>query len=92
MPTYMAGEEPMEKRPERKAKKIMDHIRIKPRMGGGHRVEMHFDNSHMGPMHEPSGKEFGPEEGGEALAHVGKLMGIPAAEEEAGEEEHMKEG
>ena len=67
-----------------KQKKEVDHIRIHKAKNGGHVVEHH----HKHFAHPPETHVFGPGDGGKMLAHVGKHMGVPASEEEAGESEH----
>lgn len=74
-----------------KERKKLDHIRVKKAKGGGHMVEHHFA-SQRNSYSEPEPHVFGKDEGDKLLAHVGKVMGIPGAASEAGEEEHKNMG
>jgi hypothetical protein len=67
-----------EMRMPEKGPKIMSEMHIKPMVGGGHVVIHHFASpTHSeGGEHSPEMHEFPQSKGAEALAHIGKEMGI----------------
>lgn len=96
MSKHRAGTMAEAKGPGKKAKKVLDHVRVYHGMHNGkphgHVVEHHFrteggDGMAMG-YHEPEKVPFGPGQGDEMMAHVGKTMGAESEPDgdEAGEE------
>lgn len=53
-------------------KKVLDHIRISPRMGGGVTAMHHYDSY----QHEPKPHEFGADKGKEFAAHMQEHTGM----------------
>lgn len=53
--------------------KVLDHIRIKPALGGGTMVEHHYTSY----QHEPKTYNFGADEGGRAAKHIARHAGLP---------------
>jgi hypothetical protein len=74
-----------------KGKKVLAHLEIHPRMGGGHTVK----HVYAGYQHEPKDYSFKEGEGQKAMAHIARHAGLPAGggaeepgeAEDAGEEE-----
>ena len=54
------------------APKVLDHIRVHPRMGGGVRVEHH----HTSMEHEPKIHNFGKDQGDAFADHMMKHSGM----------------
>jgi len=81
---------------ERKAKKVVSHLEVRPNMSGGHNVETHHTASYD---HPPAIKEFaGPHAAvalpkGHVLHHISQEMGIPTkvGTQSAGSEENVEE-
>lgn len=69
---------------EPKPKKEFSHLEVKHAENGGHIVTHHFTHFN----YKPEDHVFGDGEGGKMLGHVGKVMGVPGSEEEAGEPQH----
>jgi hypothetical protein len=70
----------------KKGPKVLEEVRIKRSMDGGHVITHHYE----GYQHEPRPYEFGKDEGARAAAHVQRHTGIPmseAADDGAGEAE-----
>jgi hypothetical protein len=57
-----------------KGKKVLAHIEIHPRMGGGHTVR----HVYAGFQHEPKEYQFKENEGKKAMAHIARHAGMPA--------------
>lgn len=68
----------------KKSPKVLDHLEIHPRMGGGHNIEHHY----QGYQHDKETKEFEEHEGDKAMKHIAKHAGLPHPEigEEEGDE------
>ena len=62
-----------------KPKKIIDHLRIHPQMGGGVSVHTHFTSLE----HAPKVKNFGMTDGSGFKKHIASITGMPM--DEAGE-------
>lgn len=63
------------------AKKVLHHLEVHAKFGGGHRVEHHFDNSgSIGGFHEPEIHEFNADAGPAALDHIRKHAGMNVSE------------
>ena len=60
------------RRSVKKAVKMLDHMRVSPRMGGGVTVEHHFKDYE----HKPEPHQFGPEDGAGFHAHMSKHTGL----------------
>jgi len=71
---------------EEKPNKVHE-LRIRKSDNGGHIVDHVYENNGMN-YKQPDQHVFGDGEGGEALTHVGKWMGVPNADMEKGEKEH----
>lgn len=67
----------------KKAPKVLDHIRVKRSLDGGHMVEHHYTSY----QHEPRTYKFGKGEANRAAAHIARHAGLPGGEgaEEPGE-------
>ena len=57
----------------KRAPKVLDHMEIHPRLGGGHIITHHYANY----QHDIESHEFAKDEGGEAMAHIAKHAGLP---------------
>lgn len=66
-----------------KGKKVLAHLEIHPRMGGGHTVK----HVYAGYQHEPKDYAFKESEGTKAMAHIARHAGLPVS----GESEHERE-
>lgn len=82
-----------EGRAPKKGPKVLSHIEIHPRMGGGHQIKHVYE----GYQHEPRTYEFEEDEGDRAAAHIVRHTGISgnalnarAEEEEEGDEDTME--
>jgi len=67
-------------------KQSVHHVEIH-KAENGHTVEAHFTNP-GNEWKKPEVHVFGSDQGGDALAKAGELMGIKNAAEEKGEPEH----
>ena len=56
--------------------KVLSHIEIKPKMGGGHIITHHYTSY----QHEPKPHNFGPDDGERAMKHIAKHAGLPHPE------------
>jgi len=56
-----------------KGKKVLAHLEIHPRMGGGHTVR----HVYAGYQHEPKEYSFKESEGKKAVAHIARHAGLP---------------
>ena len=76
----------------RKSKPRLEHMRIMHAENGGHIVEHHMRADNV--YHEPQKHVFGPEQGAEMMAHVGKHMKVKMEEpkESAAEVEESAPG
>ena len=75
--------------PERRPAKVLESIRIKGAVNGGHVIEHHFTSYE----HQPESHAFGKDQGEEALEHIGKHMGMKlGGGEDEVEEEEVKPG
>lgn len=61
----------------KKPAKILDHIRIMPKMGGGVHVEHHYTSG----MHEPKVHSFGMTDGSGFKNHLQTFTGMPMDEQ-----------
>ena len=67
----MAGISVAESGTHKKAPKVLDHMEIHPRLGGGHVISHHYTNY----QHDAESHEF--TDGHEALKHIAKHAGLP---------------
>ena len=69
---------------QRTGPKVLAHIEIHPKMGGGHMVK----HVYSGYQHEPKEYSFKKDEGERAMAHIARHAGLPMGEGSGeGEEE-----
>jgi hypothetical protein len=59
----------------KKTPKVLDHVRVKRALDGGHVVEHHYTDY----QHEPRAYKFGKDEGGRAAAHIARHAGLPGS-------------
>ena len=80
----MEGHSIQEAAKRSKAPKVLSHMEIRPRMGGGVQVTHHYTSY----QHEPSVHQFEEGEGAKFHAHMAKHTGMKHEEvEEQGESE-----
>lgn len=65
-----------------KMPKVIEHMRVHPKMGGGVTVAHHYTSME----HEPKSHNFGPEQGPAFHEHMAKFAGMPMAAEAENEE------
>jgi hypothetical protein len=68
----------------KKSPKVLDHLEIHPRLGGGHIIEHHY----TGYQHEKESHKFSEDQGERAMKHIAKHAGLPhpELEEQGGSE------
>ena len=68
----------------KKTPKVLHHIEIHPKMGGGHIISHHYS----GYQHQPTEHHFDEGDGEKAMAHIAKHAGLPhpKVEEQGGSE------
>jgi len=85
-----AGITTVEGKMPKKGPKVLDEVRIRRALNGGHTVTHHYE----GYQHEPKPYSFGPQEGARAAAHVARHAGFPleaGAEDEENADEDTTE-
>jgi hypothetical protein len=85
-----AGIATVEGKAPKKGPKMLDELRIKRSLNGGHSITHHYE----GYQHEPKTYSFGPQDKARAAAHVARHAGFPlegGAEEEENADEDTAE-
>ena len=75
----------------KKSRKVLDHLELHPKMGGGHIVK-HVYTSYEHEPKEHHFNELGKSQGGEhIMAHLAKHAGLPGLEQESRHDESETE-
>lgn len=76
----MAGIQTAEAKKPKQQPKVLDHLSVHPKMGGGHIVKHHYTSYQHEPM-EVHFNDNGKAKGGEHIsAHLAKHAGLPPME------------